>query len=150
VQQDREDLLRHYRRQRDALLAAIEGLDDAALSETGPDGWSVKDQLAHLALWDDVRAAEVERISAGHESAWRMTPEQDEQYNRLGLALRRNLVPSQVKWELAVSRQRLINAISSADPRALDTSHYGEAGLRSNHEQEHAEWIIRWRQERGL
>ena len=48
-------------------------LTQAQRTTAGPDGWSVKDHLAHLALWDDIRAGEVERISAGHDSAWRMT-----------------------------------------------------------------------------
>jgi hypothetical protein len=39
---------------RDALLAAIHGLSDAQMTEPSLDGWSVKDHLAHLALWDDV------------------------------------------------------------------------------------------------
>jgi hypothetical protein len=26
------------------------------------DGWSVKDHLAHMAFWDDLRAADIERI----------------------------------------------------------------------------------------
>jgi hypothetical protein len=32
----------------------------------------------------------------------------------------------------------------------LDGSRYGEAGLRSTHEAQHAGWIKRWRGEKGL
>ena len=63
---------------------------------------------------DDIRAGEVARISAGHDSAWRMTGEQDEAYNALGHALRLALSPDQVRWELATSQQRLLDAIASA------------------------------------
>jgi hypothetical protein len=63
--------------------------------------------------------------------------------------LRRNLPLAQVRWELETSRQRLLDAITSAADRALDSSLYGEAGLRSSHEAIHAEWIRRWRNERG-
>jgi hypothetical protein len=55
---DREDLLRHYRESRAKMLAAIDGLTDEQMSEHTIDGWAVKDHLAHLALWDDIRAAE--------------------------------------------------------------------------------------------
>lgn len=55
--EDRESLLQHYRDSRKALLAAIEGLDTAALSEPSLDGWSVKDHLFHIALWDEMRAS---------------------------------------------------------------------------------------------
>ena len=148
--EDRDALVRHYRQMREELLSAIDGLSDEVLTEPSLDGWSVKDHLAHLALWDDVRAGEVARISAGHDSAWRMTDEQGEAYNALGYALRRDLSLEQVRWELAASQQRLLDAIASATPRGLDGSRYGEAGLRSTHEAAHTGWIKRWRAERGM
>jgi hypothetical protein len=135
---------------REDLLAAIDCLSDQAMTDPSLDGWSVKDHLAHIALWDDIRASEVERISAGHNSAWRMTGEQDGAFNALGYDLRLPLSLDQVRWELATSRQRLLAALSSAAPRALDGSLYGEAGLRSSHEAAHAGWIRRWRSERGI
>ena len=148
--EDKEALLQQYRKARQDLLGAIDGLTDAQLSERSLDGWSVKDHLAHLALWDDVRAAEVARISAGHESAWRMTDEQDEAFNTIGYALRTDLSVAQVKWELATSRQKLLDAIESAAPAALDPSRYGASSLVSTHEQEHTGWIKRWRSENGF
>ncbi len=81
--EDRDALLQHYRQMREDLLVAIDGLSDELLTEPSLDGWSVKDHLAHLALWDDLRASEVVRISAGHDSAWRMTDEQGEAHNAL-------------------------------------------------------------------
>lgn len=147
--EDKTELLAHYRQMRMDLLGAIEGLGSDVLTDPSMDGWSVKDHLAHLALWDDIRAAEVERISAGNDSAWRMTPAQDETYNGLGHSLRSMLSLDQVRWELATSHQRLLAAISAATARGLDPSLYGEAGLRSRHEAAHAGWIRAWRVERG-
>jgi len=148
--EDRDALLQHYRQMREELLSAVHGLSDELMTEPSLDGWSVKDHLAHLALWDDIRASEVVRISAGHDSAWRMTGEQDGAYNALGYSLRLALSLDQVRWELATSRQRLLDAISSAPPRGLDASLYGEAGLRSVHEAAHVGWIRRWRRERSI
>jgi uncharacterized damage-inducible protein DinB len=148
--EDRDALLQHYRQTREELLSAIHGLSDELLAEPSLDGWSVKDHLAHLATWDDIRASEVVRISAGHDSAWRMTGDQDAAYNELAHALRVNLSLDQARWELATSRQRLLDAISAATPRGLDGSLYGEAGLNSGHEAEHTGWIKRWRGERGI
>ncbi|MEX2229752.1 MAG: DinB family protein [Dehalococcoidia bacterium] len=148
--EDRDEVLRHYEGMRYTLLTATDGLSDSSLSERSLDGWSVKDHLAHLALWDDLRAAEVVRISAGHDSAWRMTGEQDAAYSALAHDLRLTLSLDQVWWELATSRQRLVDAISSATARGLDASLYGEAGLRSTHEAQHTQWIQRWRGERGI
>jgi hypothetical protein len=135
---------------REELLSAISGLSDELMTEPSLDGWSIKDHLAHIALWDDIRASEVTRISAGHGSAWRMTGDQDGVYSALGYSLRLALPLDQVRWELAVSGRRLLDAISSATPRGLDASLYGEAGLRSSHEAVHTGWIKRWRAQRGV
>ncbi len=148
--EDKEGLLQHYLQTREELLSSIEGVRDTLLTEPSLDGWSVKDHLAHVALWDDIRAGEVVRISTGHESAWRMTNEQDEAYNALAHDLRLSLSLNQVRWELETSRQRLLTAISSGTARGLDGSLYGEAGLRSLHEAVHTRWIKRWRGEKGV
>ena len=148
--EDRDALLEHYRAMREDLLAAIDGLSDELLTEPSLDGWSVKDHLAHIALWDDIRASEVMRISAGHDSAWSMADGQDDVYNSLSYSLRRAMTVDQARWELETSRQRVLDAITSATPRGLDASLYGEAGLRSSHATAHAGWIRRWRGERGM
>jgi hypothetical protein len=149
VSTDRQVLLQSYRRSRQDLLNAIDGLNDKQLTEHSMDGWSVKDHLAHLAFWDEIRASEVVRISAGHDSAWRMRPEQDEALNEITYDERRDLSLSQVRWELDTSRQRLLDAIASATERGLDPSLYGEAGLISGHEAQHAGWIASWRKQSG-
>ncbi len=143
-------LIQRYRDTRAALLAALDGLSDDALTETSLDGWSVKDHLAHLAFWDDIRADEVIRISAGHDSAWSMTDEVDEELNAMSYGIRRALPLAQVRWELANSRQRLLDALAAATDRGLDASLYGAAGLANGHEAEHTGWIQRWRAERGI
>jgi len=148
--EDKDALLQRYRRTREQLLAVIDGLTDAQLTQQTLDGWSVKDHLAHLAQWDDVRAAEVARISAGHQSAWRMTDEQDTVYNDMAYALRQDLSLDQVRWELAQSHARLLTAIAASTPRGLDPALYGVAGLAGGHEQEHTGWIKRWRTENSF
>ena len=147
--EDRDELLQHYRQMREAMSTAIAGLSDEQLTERTLDGWSVKDHLLHLALWDDVRADEVERISAGQDTVWRMNGEQDAAYSALGYALRTDISVEQVRWEYEHSRSRLLDAIASATARGLDGGLYGEAGLRSTHEAQHTGWIVRWRGERG-
>jgi hypothetical protein len=150
VAEDRDELIAHYHAMRQDLMEAIDGLSDDALTEPSLDGWSVKDHLAHLSFWNDMRASEVERISAGHDSVWRMTGEQDEVLNDLTHDLRTGLSLTQVRWELETTHRRLLDAIASATPEGLDGSRYGEAGLVSRHEAQHTEWIRRWRAEQGL
>src|SRR5262249_40042895 len=45
------ELLERIRSARAALEQKLHGLSDAALSAPGPEGWAVKDHLAHLAAW---------------------------------------------------------------------------------------------------
>ena len=148
--ESRDELLRYYRESRKEMLAAIDGLTDEQMSEPSLAGWAVKDHLAHLALWDDIRAAEVERISAGYESAWKMTETQDEVHNATAYELRRSMSAAQARWELERSRHKLLDAITAATADALDPSRYGAAGLRSRHEDQHSGWIASWRGERGI
>ena len=150
MSEDKDALLQRYRDARRALLDVIDGLGDEQLAERTLDGWSVKDHLAHLAMWDYVRAEEVARISAGGASAWQMNDEQDEAFNAMAYALRRELSMEQVRWELSTSRERLLAAIAAATPRGLDASLYGASSLVSTHEQEHTGWIARWRAEQGF
>ncbi len=148
--EDKNELIKHYEDMRAAMRTAIEGLTPEQLIETSLDGWSVKDHLLHLASWDDIRASEVERISKGFESAWRMTPEQDEVFNEMAYLLRRDLSLDQAMSEFEDSRSRLLAAIGGANERALDPSLYGEAGLKSGHEEEHTAWIREWRARLGI
>jgi uncharacterized protein (TIGR03083 family) len=50
--QTKADLLRHLTADRQALEEVINGRSDAELTRPGPEGWSVKDHLAHIAAWE--------------------------------------------------------------------------------------------------
>jgi DinB superfamily len=149
---EREALRAHYEAVREPLLRALEGLTDEQMLEPSLDGWSVKDHLAHLTVWDEIRVQEIERISAGGEPAWppTMTGPQIETFNNLIADLRRGLSPAQVWRELDTARARVLAAIGAASERGLDGSHYGEAGLRSSRYRDHTDDILRWRKARGL
>ena len=148
--ENKDDLIAHYRAMRADLMAAIDGLSDAQMTEPTIDGWSVKDHLAHMATWDDIRAAEVARISAGHASAWQLRDDLEDAFKAVDYQLRRDLSLEQVRWELETVHRRLLDALAAATPAGLDPTRYGQAGLRSTHMAQHAAWIRRWRSERGL
>ena len=143
--EDRDELLAHYEAMRADLLAAIDGLDEQTMTAPVIDGWSVVDHLAHLAFWDELRASDVERIAAGFETAWRMAPGQDDIVSGVVHECRKPLSPAQARWELDRSRARLMAALRAATGPALEPERYGEAGLRSVHEAQHAGWIRAWR-----
>jgi hypothetical protein len=49
---DKADLLARIQREWSALLRAIEGLTPEQMSVPDAGGWSIKDNLAHLAAWE--------------------------------------------------------------------------------------------------
>jgi len=152
TQDPRSAIVQSYQEVRAELMAAIDGLSDAQLTDLSFDGWSVKDHLAHLIVWDEIRAGEIARISAGGDCAWptTMTEDQVESLNTMTVELRRGLSARQILAELATSRQRVIAAIMAATPRGLDASLYGASGLQSTHDSEHAGWIRAWRDKQGI
>ncbi len=142
--EDRDALVAHFRRMRDDFLEAIAGLTEEQLTERSHNGWSVKDHMAHITFWDEVRASEVERISAGLESAWRLTSEEDETLNAMVTRARWDHSLAQVRREFDESKRRFLEALARATAEGLDASRYGEAGLVSHHEAEHAGWVREW------
>ena len=150
IEATKDGLRQHYAGSRAALMAAIDSLSDADMSLAAIDGWSVKDHLTHVTVWDEIRAAEIERISAGFEPAWRhMTEAETENFNALTERMRSSLPLAQVMAELESSRARVLEAIEAATERGLEENRYGEAGLRTTHEFAHAMMITRWRQQRA-
>lgn len=70
----KSELLERMGRSRAALEALIESVPDAMLTVPGPDGWSIKDHLAHLATWEAGIVALLDRQpryqAMGLEAAW--------------------------------------------------------------------------------
>jgi uncharacterized damage-inducible protein DinB len=50
--QTKADFLYHLTADRQALEDVINGRSEAELTRPGPEGWSVKDHLAHIAAWE--------------------------------------------------------------------------------------------------
>ena len=148
--EDRNELLQHYRTMRQATQKALAGLSDEQLTDPSLDGWSVKDHLAHLATWDEIRASEIHRISAGYSTLWKTSGGQDDAINAISYELRRDISLEQAIWEFEITHDQLLAAIADATADGLDGSRYGEAGLRTTHEAEHAEWITEWRATKGF
>ena len=145
----RAELREHYAKVRATLLAAIDGLSDAEMVEETIDGWSVKDHLVHLTVWDEIRRQEIERISAGGHFAWPMMKDDlVDQFNDMTVKLRRHLSLEQVRNEFVSSRAAVIAAIDAATERGLEGGLYGEAGLQSTHDIPHADFIRKWRTNR--
>ncbi len=67
--ENKDELLQHYRRTREGLMSAIDGLSDEQMSEPSLDGWSVKDHLAHI--YNEV-GYELRRRMSAAQAKWEL------------------------------------------------------------------------------
>ena len=149
VEAERRAILEAFVASQAAMLAAIDGLDEVQLTERSIDGWSVKDHLAHLAQWHELRWLDLTRLAAGYESAVNSTPEQDEAFNAMTVAWRAGLSWQQTLWEWQTARGRVVETVRTLPAGELERALHEDWPLRTGHEDEHAAYIRSWRPTRG-
>jgi hypothetical protein len=150
IESERHAVLAAFEASQAAILAAIEGLNEMQLSEQSLDGWSVKDHLAHLAQWHELRWLDLTRLAAGYQSAVNSTPEQDEAFNAMTVAWRARLSWQQTLWEWQTARGRVLETVRTLPAAELTLALRDVWPLRTGHEDEHAGYIRSWRTARGL
>ena len=64
---DKQTVLGELQAGFDQLLAAVAGLDEAAMSRVFYDRWSVKDIAAHIAGWQHTMTGAMERMARGEK-----------------------------------------------------------------------------------
>jgi hypothetical protein len=125
------------------LMEAIDDIPEERMAESGVVGdWSVKDTLAHVAVWDDIIVDLAEQIAAGG------TPEREhfEVINQREAAKRAGWDLDKVWNELERSHARLLAALDrfpEYDPEFWASDTYG-------HYAEHAAQIRHWRADSGI
>lgn len=101
-------------RSRAALLATIEGLDEAALDRKGVVGeWSVKNVLAHLAGWEEwvVRVLDGATPREPLPEDLRSALDDFDRFNAASVAEREEYTPVEQLMELERLREALLEAI---------------------------------------
>jgi len=116
---DALDELAHTRAE---LLAAIGGLDEAALDRKGVIGdWSIKNVLAHIAAWEAwVVQALPARMATGTTPAdFRQRIEDEDRFNAEEVAEREELTPDEQLMELERTRAELLAFVHGLDADTL-------------------------------
>ncbi|HEX5708157.1 MAG TPA: maleylpyruvate isomerase N-terminal domain-containing protein [Pyrinomonadaceae bacterium] len=130
------------------LLAALDGLSEEAASRTGlTSEWSVKDCLAHVAMWEREGARVVESIVAGTYRP-RYDDETIERRNREAVEAMRGRAYAEVLGELRAAHAELA-ALLEGLPEELGEETYGFkfiAGVTFDHMSHHAAQIERFRE----
>ena len=150
---DRDQLVLGLRAARTRVLEAIAGLSEEQMSRREMDGWSVKDHLAHLTVWHEMRFFEVTRIARGGRAAFPVSTEEEaEPVNSAFAQFRRDLPLRQVLEDLEFAREMVIQTVAGCEEEALDETRYEEIGIRggAEHDISHAQMIAAWRGKEGI
>lgn len=153
-------LLDRISRSREALESTIRGLDEGRLLAVGPEGWSVRDHLAHLTAWRRKVLAVI-----NNEPPWQGLGVSEEEYNsadvdRLNAEIHerdRQQPLAQVLAEFRGVHRSLVEAVKELTEDDLNRPYsmmYGdpdkpdqrrlEEGIAANtweHDDEHNVWI---------
>ncbi len=113
-------------------------LDEAQMLLPDIDGWSVKDQLIHLTVCDEIRFHEISRVATGGQPAYvEFYGKPLDDFNEIVISLRRNLPMRQVMTDLDMAREKVLVAIAEAPERALDCEAYGNYAVDGSIEHDH-------------
>lgn len=140
----------------DQVAAAISGLTGEQMSRPAIDGWSVKDHLAHITFWHEMRFFEVSRIARNGRAGFPVTDvvagvDPIDEINERFTANRRGLPLDQVLADLDFVRAMVRQAIEACPEDRLNLSLYEEIGPNgAGHDSAHAEMITAWRQKEGI
>jgi hypothetical protein len=150
-----QSALYRLRLSRQALLQAITGLDEAALTGPKVEGiWTMKDLLGHITAWELACLEPLERFSRSDSFRCEDIPDHDA-WNALQAAIRQKTEIPVVVAEMKAVRRRLEAAAAACSPAQwAQTLHlpWGEqanlAGMLNGlawHEEEHLKSIAAWR-----
>ncbi len=101
----------------DDLLSILNGLSDADWNATTPaEGWAVRDQISHLAFFDEtgtLAATDVEAFVAGAKALMA-----DSDPGAGGITKGRSMTAAELLAWFVTSRQKMIEVFSTLDPKA--------------------------------
>lgn len=157
----KETVLSSLKASREAMLKAVEGLDDQALQEPGVLGdWSVKDILVHVSLWEAELVKLLWQAREGRKpSSAQLGRESVDELNAQWYQVHKDRAIEQVLEDFNAVRHQTARRVDSytdkelADPDLFPWLN-GEpleqwiAEDSYGHESEHTAQIIAWRRQR--
>lgn len=149
-----QQLLTELITSRGVLLDAVDNLSDKQMLLPIDGGWSIRDHLIHITVWDEMRFFEISRIARGGTASF---PDdvKDEDVDRLNDAavdMRRRLSLKQIIWDLAYARDLVLQAVAICPEDRLDDEFFEGIGLSgaAAHDRAHAETILTWRKKERI
>ncbi len=116
------DLLARIDRARASLEKTISGLSEQQLTAPGPEIWSVKDHLAHLAVWE-LGVAELlqhhDRLAAMNVDPVTFRTKSEDEINDVIYQQQKDLTLEQVMAEFHENHRRMLEVLSSLSDEDL-------------------------------
>lgn len=134
------------------LMASLEGLSEEQMTDELENGWSVKDVVAHVAMWDEMVLPDLIRAVRGHQSLFKAWDHESftDQWNHIQLELRRGFPLEHVMEEFSESRQAIMSFLDSvAEERLTSGPIPASCAIQAEHDREHAAQIRAWREQKG-
>lgn len=134
------------------LLRAAEHLTDAQLERRDIDTWSVKDILAHVAMWDELELLEMRRSVRGGVSIFehRFDRSLIDRWNEIQLSLRKDIPLVQVREDLELAREEIIKFLGSLRASSLTPFISTACAVQAQHDRDHAAQVREWREREGI
>src|SRR5919201_1468607 len=145
---------------RERLLASFEGLSEEEMLRPGvTEEWSVRDVLTHVAAWDRAVTASFRQMLEGERPELLDLDEDGIQaFNAEHHQADKGRSLEEVLRELNDSREEMLDLLRGVDNAALfapapgdehaDMSIAGHLRVQVSHDEEHAEMIEMWREDR--
>jgi uncharacterized damage-inducible protein DinB len=138
----RSALLSGVARSWEELQEAVRGLDDRQLAAPGPDAWSIKDHMAHLAHWERYLVASIE--GRDQMAALGLPPDQERSETAINEALQRldaGRSPEEARHLLLEAHAETVACLEGLDDADLERHRRLIEGNTSGHFDEHRGWI---------
>jgi hypothetical protein len=159
----KEDLLKELEEEREHFLDAIEGLSDEDLEKPGVmDDWSIKDLLAHLTMWEAELIKLLWQAKQGQKpSSIHFSHIAVDELNARWKSEMQDRSLERVMADFQSVRNQTIRRVEAFSDKDLnDEKRYNWLGGRPlwewiagnsfEHEAEHLEQIVTWRNREGL
>ncbi len=161
---NKQEALAVMAKEREALEKTFQGLSDPQLTTPGAEGWSIKDHLMHIAVWEQGIVALLNKQSRYgamglSREEWRMEyPDFDKKTNALIHERTKSRSLAEVRAAFRDSHQQMLDVLArlTEDDLLKPYSHYAPeeapsddkrpvfawiAGNTFGHYAEHREWI---------
>lgn len=145
----KQQLLEQAEQEYDALKTAIEGLDEAQMSQVWLGSWGVREILAHITGWHREMMPALERRGRGEAPYPAGAYDDFDRWNTRFVETRQGRTPADILRELDASHRDLLGAASRLrdEQFAEGESAVGLLdGVATGHYREHAAQIRQWRQ----